>query len=301
MIVKELKIGAVIPTQQYSNLQPSVVLENVDHEEGTKFAMGYMKELFARYSEKGALKENAPSEMVKVKSWNEDVEIDYDGRSYYHNGVHLLSATSWLKQYYKEFDAPKIAEICAKSWGVPTEDILAMWDSKKTVSADLGKLVESAIQHYDRFFAMGKQIIAKNGKENPAIALHPMVRSVVEEFAKLDWCPEDIEKVTIIPQALLTDVKNGRVGIADRLLITGEKKCRVQDYKVNIDADKTDKNNKLTGAYAELEATKLSKYRLQMSWYADMLTKSGWTVDGLDALVYENEWKKFTLEAVDII
>lgn len=303
MLVKKIEMKATISTGNYSNIQPCIELQDVDHAEGTAFAMEYVKELFAKYGERGGIKENAiESEVgIEMPSFNEaGVTIEKCGHSYYYKGEKLLSATSWLKQYYKEFDAPKIAEACSKSWGVPVEDILAMWDSKKTVAADLGTLVEAAIQHYDRFYAMGEKISAKNGKENPAVALHPIVRKVVEEFAEMDWCPEGVENVTILPQVLVTDVKNMRVGLVDRLLVTGEKRGRVQDYKVNIDADKADKNNKLLGLYSELEPTKLSKYRLQMSYYADMLKNSGWTIDGLDALVYENEWKKYTLETLDI-
>lgn len=51
---------------------------------------------------------------------------------------------------------------------------------------------------------------------------------------------------------------------------------------------------------AELPKTKLSKYQLQLSFYATLLALSGWTVEGLDVFVYENGWKHYELEILSL-
>jgi hypothetical protein len=91
-------------------------------------------------------------------------------------------------------------------------------------------------------------------------------------------------------------------GQVDRLLITDRQKktCRVQDYKVNVGAEVESNNLKLAKPYNDLPPTKLSKYQLQMSFYATILEKFGWTVQGLDAYVYEDEWKHYELDKIDI-
>ena len=96
---------------------PEIVLETKDIEKGTKFGMDYIEGLFAKYSEKGALKVSEISTVVsttiKLKSFNEEgVEVDFDPieHTYTYNGVKLQGATTFIKQFYKEFDSKMIAE-----------------------------------------------------------------------------------------------------------------------------------------------------------------------------------------------
>jgi hypothetical protein len=49
-----------------------------------------------------------------------------------------------------------------------------------------------------------------------------------------------------------------------------------------------------------LPPNKLSKYQLQLSVYARMLQLSGWEVEGLDAYVYEGEWKHYPMEIIKL-
>ena len=105
----------------------------------------------------------------------------------------------------------------------------------------------------------------------------------------------------VIPEVLVTDIAGGFCGQADRIIITGEKKCRIQDIKINIDSDKSDSNSKPLAPFNDLAPTKLTKYQMQMSFYSNMLQKSGWEVEGLDAFVLENEWKHYQLPIIKII
>lgn len=296
MRLDRLEIGATIPCGQYQNIQPRIELKYVEHEEGIEFGMGLIREFFAKYSERGPLVEKS-AETVKVKSFNENVEIDFDPvkHQYFYNGNRLISATSWLKQYTKPFDAHTIATACAKSWDVEADSILRMWDSNKDIAADLGKLIEAAIQHYDLYRDMGAKISEKNKKPNPAMPKHPILKKIVEDFIALPTAEGEI-----IPQAIITDVQTLRMGIADRLIVTGDKEGIIEDYKVNIDAEVEDKNDKLAAPFDSLPANKLSKYQLQMSYYADMLKKSGWNITGLNALVLDGEWKNYPLTIINI-
>ena len=48
----------------------------------------------------------------------------------------------------------------------------------------------------------------------------------------------------------------------------------------------------------KLPTNKLSKYGLQLSGQAEMLEKSGWTVQGYDIFVLEDEWKHYEIERI---
>lgn len=297
--IVKFEMGATINTGQYENIQPKIEIATNNLERGTKIAMDYIADLSKRFSINGALKEKATI-TAKLTSYNEpSVEADFDpiAHTYTYKGSRLIGATTLISRYYKKFDAAAIAKVCATSWGVPQQNIEDMWNSNGDIAGELGTLVHKALEHYSRYNEMGLKISAKNGKENPAMPKHPLLRTLIEGFHKLENTPQG----TVIPEVFLTDVAQGYCGQADRLLITGEKTCRIQDFKVNIDSDKEDKNSKALAPYNVLPATKLTKYQLQMSIYANMMQKSGWTVEGLDAFVFEDGWKHYVLPVLTVI
>ena len=84
----------------------------------------------------------------------------------------------------------------------------------------------------------------------------------------------------------------------DRLLFIDTKNCRIQDYKINVDIEKESDNLKAKKPFNEYPANKLTKYQIQMSFYANILQKSGLNVEGLDAYIYENEWNHYELDVL---
>lgn len=234
----------------------------------------------------------------KVKSFNEGIAIKFlkQEHKYVHAGKELISGTRYIKRWIPEFDEKKISGICAEKYGCSQDEVLDFWGGSGDIAASFGTAIHNALEHYEKFKWLGE--IVQNQKDlpfNKALPTHPALRKIVEDFYL-----QDLQAGEVVPEALLTNVEKGLCGYADRILITGEKKCRVQDYKVNINADTVDNNIKFLGQMATLPKTKLSKYQLQMSFYARLLELSGWTVEGLDAFVYEDKWKHYKLEILKL-
>lgn len=234
----------------------------------------------------------------KVESFNEGVYLTFlkAEHKYVHDGKELVSGTKYIKRWIAEFDEANIADLCSSKYGCTTEEVLAFWKGGGEVASAFGTSIHNAMEHYEKFKWLGE--IVQNQKNlpfNKALPTHPLLRKIVEDFYKQDLQPGEV-----MSEVLLTNVESGLCGYADRILITGEKRCRVQDFKVNVDADKIDSNIKFLGQMAELPKTKLTKYELQMSFYARLLQLSGWTVEGLDAFVYDNEWKHYELELLTL-
>ena len=189
--------------------------------------------------------------------------------------------------------------VSAKSWGVEQQDVKDLWESNKHLSSSFGTVVHSALEHYDRFMKLGQTIQNKREMlENYAMPKHPILKSFIMRFkAMYDT------KYEVIPEALITDVSGAFCGHADRILvIDGVKKvCRIQDYKINIDSEEINSKMKAKPPFDHLPANKITKYQLQMSFYANLLEKSGWTVEGLDAFVLEDEWKHYKLDVLKVI
>lgn len=301
MNIDKITVGAVIPTIQYGNLQPSIELSGVDAKEGLDYALKHIKDVWAKYSEKGELNEKDVSYSVIKKSFNEDISISYDdfNHVYKYESKPLTSATSIIKKFYKEFNVNTVAMQCAKSWGVEKDVILSIWDSNRDLASSFGSMVHNALEHYHKFKAYGQIISETRGADsNYALPKHPLIRDIILSFEEINK-----EEGDIVPEALLTDINSGYCGHADIVLVKDwdKKVCRVQDYKINVDSEVESSNEKALAPFDTLPSNKITKYQLQLSVYANMLQKSGWTVEGLDVFVYEEKWKHFPLTVLKII
>lgn len=248
------------------------------------------------------VKSTLPPNVIKVKSFNEpNVEIDYEevGHTYEYNGTKFVGVTSFIKKYCKEFKLDLIAKTCSKLWNVPAQAIIDMWSANGKVSSEFGTAIHNAIEYYELNKDLG-QIISdtKGDEDNYALPKHPILKNIVKEFIKINPVAGKV-----LTEVLITNIELGICGRADRIVILDEtnKVCRIGDYKVNVESDVSKSESKLLEPFNHLPSTKISKYQLQMSIYANMLQKSGWTVTGLDVYVLEEDWKYYKLEVLNVI
>lgn len=299
MKIKSYKFSATIPTGQYANIQPEIELEGeINLADASGFALEHISDLFKKYSSL-PLVEKDIKEIIKLKSFNEDLEVDFDrlNHIYTYNGKKLVSATEYRSRFYKEFDASGVAKNCEKSWGIPSETIEEIWKSNSTMTADFGSLIHLALENYFNRRKEGK-IVFENRGIDPTIPKHPILKKIILDFeAMVDGEGE------VLTEVLVTDIENKRCGMVDRLVILDKDKkvCLIQDYKVNVSSEEEKGSLKPAKPYDELPPNKLTKYQIQLSYYADILRKSGWEVKGLEVYVLENEWKFYPLDIVEIV
>lgn len=296
--VSRVSIKATIPVAQYANIMPEIEMQNVGMRFGLEYGLDYIKELFTKYSEKGSLKEQKI--ITTRKSFTENIDIQFDEikHEFFHNGTLLTSATNYIKRFYKEFQADAIATASAKAWGVDENELKELWKSNGELTSDIGTAIHKSIEHYHKFKKLGKIVQDKKKlDENYAMPKHPLLKAIIKGFIEIDPYNDN----EVMSEVLLTDVKNGLCGITDEIIITGDKKCVIGDYKINIDSEKLESSLKIAEPFQNLPNNKLSKYQLQLSLYANMLEKVGWTVEGLVVFVYENGWQKYELSVLKII
>lgn len=304
MEVKKLAMTAVIPVQKYGNLQPSIEIsvESGEFKEANDFALKYINDLFTKYSESGGMTEGEVilSKLTK-KSFNEGIDIEFEpvGHTYTKDRKPLQGVTDYVKRFYKPFDADTISSVLESKWGVPAKVIKDLWEENGELTSVFGNVVHRALEFYEKFRDFGDIISSQQQvQENYCLPKHPILRQIVKGFLEIPQRPGKV-----ITEALVSNVAFGICGHADRIKILDEEKkiCRIQDYKVNIDSDVVDKKYKVLAPFDTLPSTKLSKYQLQTSIYANILQKSGWTVEGIDIYVYEETWKHFELPVLQII
>ena len=294
--LKEFTVKATIPTGSYANLQPEITVEAESMQEAEAYVMPQIQKMFQEFSD-APLKSRGVIE--KLKSFNEDLELDFDrvNHIYTYKGNRLESASGFTARHVKPFDKIGISKTCEKSWGVPQADILELWDSNGGVAADFGTAIHSVLEHYFKRRELGKAILQKSKKTvNPALPNHPFLQQLIQELEALDT-EEGVE----MQELLISNVDKGYCGLIDKLKILDmdKKVCRIQDYKIAYEVEKA--GDKLLTPFDNLPPTKLSKYQIQLSFYANLLQLSGWTVTGLDIFAYDGKWQKYSLEILEVI
>lgn len=257
-------ITSVIPVAQYANVQPSIEVEADSFEQAQAMVAPHMHKLWEQYSP-GTLKISSG----KVKRLKAFVggEIDYDdeAHAYTWNGKTYLSGSVYAQQFERPFDAVKISEAMASKWGVEAQEIRDMWELKSSISMGLGTAIHAALELYGKYNGLADKL-----EKTTHLHDHPIVKKAVENFYK-------DHKEEAVCEALIVDHKAERAGRVDRLVILGDKKCRVEDFKTN----------------AEMKPDKLKTYWKQLEFYGEIMEAAGWQVEPPVIHHWNGEWKEY--------
>ncbi len=234
-----------------------------------------------------------------------------------------LSGSKFPEQFYAPFDEEQILEAMVKKYGVKKEDLLAMWAVNSDTSTNFGNSIHYAMENYDRNHVLGEKVrnyVKKPTKANPegvlsankALNRNPFLQKIVNDFHELfggDYIRFNEE--------FIWDKGLKLCGSVDRIKVVDLKKriIRIQDFKTDADVHETKYQLTTSPFYALTQGENpvmgkelLDYHWLQLSFYAFILQRAGWTVEGLD--VYwvngeklangENPWEEFSHDVIDI-
>lgn len=227
-----------------------------------------------------------------------------------------LSGSKFPEQFYAEFESKEILEAIKKKHGLTdaqVKQIEAMWECNSQASTNFGNSIHYAMENYDRNYQLGDKIKSvKTFKTKPdeigankALSRNPVLKKIVESFHEL-FGGDYIR----FSEEFVWDREFKLCGSIDRIKVIDLKKriIRIQDFKT--DADVHEKKYQLsTSPFKATMGNELLDYHwLQLSFYAFILQRAGWTVEGLD--VYwmngeklvsgENPWEEFSHDVIDI-
>ena len=286
-------LGAVIPTVQYGNLQPEIELEGDNFKELTQEAEAYIQEIWDKYGER-PLKTNtsdAGYEGHVLETVTGEKIVFYDkGDDHYYTDMEgnvLLSGSKYAAEISPKFDRGAILPKTAKAWDVPEDALGHLWDMAGTVSNHYGSAVHKAIETYLLYREVGEQIMKQKELEfNYALPKNPILRASVLSFVEAEKDLLDSKEHTLVPEAVVSDVKNKRAGQVDLLVYNADTETyQIYDFKTNHQMDKK----------------KLLQYQHQLSFYAHVLNNMGLPVDSIVVYHLEEEnWVKHELEVLDL-
>lgn len=314
MRVTEVKVSAVIPNAQYSNLQPeiTVAVEDGDVDAATNEALRRIENISAQYAEVGKAlpqlhsQEGSapmqaavlPRELTSVLT-GESAYFDEVAHVYTNKfGQKFLSGSTFAEGFCPDFNADMIVPKMEAKYGIPGTEIKAMWECNANASRYIGNAIHGALELYGKYKEVGLKL---DEEKKPAekkwshVHNNPILNKAVGAFYK------DHDSETAMYEAFIVNNEAMLCGHIDRLLITGDHTCRVQDFKTNSDINKKGSPKFLSAPFTELENNTLNKYWLQLSFYARILELAGWFVEGLDIFHYDGDgWDTYAHPVVDI-
>lgn len=319
MRVTQVKVSAVVPTAQYSNLQPEITVEvdNGDVEAAKNEALRHIEAMSAQYAEAGKAlpqlhatgQQAAATKLIELHSELTGGHAFFDEAAHVYTnqfGQKYLSGSAFASKFSPEFNADFILPKMEAKYGVPAADIKAMWACNAEASQHVGTAIHAALELYGKYKEIGLKLDAgkdTTDKKWSHVHKNTILRNAVVTFY------EGRQDETAMYEAFVVDEDSLLCGAIDRLLITGEKCCRVQDFKTNFNGpdakgvpklEQVGSPKMLSAPFSDMPNTKLNEYWLQLSFYAHILQLSGWTVEGLDIFCYDGGWTTYTHEVVDI-
>lgn len=243
----KFKVTATIPVGNYANVQPEIEVEAETYELAQAEAMGKLEAIWRQYGVVPLNKQNGERKLVDCFVGG---QIYYDGAAHVYSneaGETYLSGSTYAKQFEKEFDAKAISEALAKKFKVSAQDILDMWQLKSEISMGLGTALHGAMELFGKYDGL-----ATTMEKTTSLHTSPMVMNAVELFYK------GKEKEKAVYEVFIADHAQKHAGQVDRLIITGDKECIIEDFK--------------TG---EVEK-RLPVYYKQLEFYKGIMESHGW-------------------------
>lgn len=290
----KVSLSATIPVAQYANLQPSFEIEGRTVEEAMGTALETMKRVWDSVSDKPLtirdVQEVVASTAVDLTCWASGHVVQFDPVAHRYSPGKWLSGSAFASRYTSDFPADLISGRMAEKAGVDAGDIRAMWAVNAEASSSFGTAVHAAVQLYGTYLSLSRAV---KGSDESALTKNPVLRPIVEAFFK------GREHEDAVYEAFVADPHMRHCGQIDRLLLVGPRRVRVQDLKTNTDLLK--KETISAPFKGVVEATQLGAYWLQLSFYAAILGRHGWSVEGLDIFHWDGtRWVEYSSPVVDL-
>ena len=233
--------------------------------------------------------ETEGSTMVKLIPVIGDGYVMFDPESHTYfdeDGKRMLSGSVFEKEQSKEPNFGYIAKAVSKTTGVPSEDILEIWNSNRDMAAEYGTLMHKGLETYIKNFDKMRQIDSARERAHTAMNFMPeSIGLVVDSF--IGRFSEDFPK-KCIPEAFVR--YKDRCGFIDILKEEGNNSYSIYDYKFtkNIDEIKYQDYGKKT------------KYTLQQNFYREIIEANGHKVNTMSVEWYKDGWSSVKIEKVPL-
>lgn len=263
----KIKLGAVIPTVQYGNLQPEFELDENDILVGKDidYLEGKIQELWNKYADKPLnVTAGTPTAKRVIDFFGNEIDWDEENHVYSWNGEKYLSGSEYAKSRQKPFNPSLMSSMVAKKFEVDPKEIAQLWERGGKISRDFGTTVHEALEVYGKFKSLSESV-----EKEYHIPNHPMLKKIVESFYE----GRDAEQAHY--EVLVVDHGSKKAGTIDRLLLQpgSENSYVIQDFKITHKEDK-------------------EYWKDQLTFYQGIIEANGGIVVGKQIFAYNGGWKE---------
>lgn len=206
-------------------------------------------------------------------------------KAYDDEGNELISGSQAEHMFAPEVDLSYAANALSKSTGTKKEDILAMWDHNRDLSADLGTVIHAALEFYFKYHDVMEKIDKNKERAHSATNFMPVyLGEIVDKFIEKSKYREAIVEARI-------KYKNF-TGIVDCLTKNNDGTYTLNDYKV-VKALKKVKYKQF--------GTKV-KYHVQQNFYREILEANGIKIAHMYLWQWTgDEWTRHELDKINVL
>lgn len=272
-------ITATIPVygQAYTDLRPTISAQSIEEYREQLAEVGKLagNDAFVnRMLQNVAGKE-------KIVTDQGDLYFDKEAHTYEDkDGNKFWTGSTWAHQFEKPFDPQLIAPKVAEKKLTTVEKVIESWDMKSEVSLAYGTTVHKALEC---------------GIKYNELPNNPKLASLVQDY--LDQTHDDDQ----VSEQFVVSMEDRMCGTIDVLVNRGKKHVIIRDFKTGDVYKKISLTDRAKELWPELESKMISLYRLQLSFYAHILTTLGYHVDGLELWVETiDAWETIKLQPLDI-
>lgn len=245
-----MRINAHVPVQQYGYIYLSDLPDDPKE----------VERLYNKYAEKPIRLVGGNTKRIKAFVGGE-IDYDEDLHVYTWDGETYLSGSQYAESFKKPFDGQTISDKMAAKIGAKGEDILKMWALKGEASRDFGNAVHKALQLHETYKSLSDKL-----QKEYHIHDNFVLKDVVESFYKAHKNEKAESEIVVVDHA------TKRAGTIDRLVVTGDKKGFVADFKTG----EVEKN--------------LEVYSKQLQFYTEILEAAGWEMGSPVIYGWNGEW-----------
>jgi len=189
--------------------------------------------------------------------------FDYDKHIYTVNGQNLTSGTTFIKQFFPEFDGPAIAEKIAPDRGTTPAELLAEWKEKGDRASGEGHMVHSYAEWmFDPNSDPGLPPYAIEADRVGLLTVQLL--KACDKLQEKYFEPIEAEKIIFSPGL-------GVAGTIDLLMKDPARRVIILDWKTNEELTTSNPFQFGLPPVEDLEDANLNHYALQLSLYQYIL------------------------------
>lgn len=214
-----------------------------------------------------------------------ELKFDAETHSYTIDGSPAKGVSKFFHEFEEEFNAKKIAPFSAKKLGITVEEVLEMWEIKKTIGISYGNMLHFTIEGWGKY-----------GME----PIRPYLVFILDEYKKMIQ-PYIDEGWDIVYEDQIANKEYMLAGTRD-LVLRKDNKFKIIDFKTDFDLHNKIKpvRGYFKAPLQNYKASRLNAYRVKMSIYKHLEELTGAEFDGLELWHWEDGFTVHKLKPVDV-